>query len=72
MCGSDSAISSVRSFQDGGAVAIIHHAFSSQQLRLYFHNPTFPITAPTHVSCPAEYPEWCGQVMKGLVQLQIQ
>lgn len=72
MCASEIPIDSVRPSQVGGAVAVIHHAFSSQQLRLFFHNSTFPVTVATHVSCEAEHPEWCGQIVRGLVQLQIQ
>lgn len=43
MCGAD------RSSQDG-AVAIIHRAVSSQNIRLLFRNPTHSSTANTVVS----------------------
>lgn len=71
-CPSDPSTRSVRSSLDNGAVAVIHHESSSQQLRLFSHNPTFPVTAPTHVSCQAEQSEWCGQLMSGLMHLRIQ
>ena len=73
MCPSDPSTCPVRpSSLADGAVAVIHHVSISQQLRLFFHNPTCPVTAPTHVSCQAEQPEWCGQLMSGLLQLRIQ
>lgn len=73
MCPSDPPTCPVRpSSLADGAVAVIHHVSTSQQLRLFFHNPTCPVTAPTHVSCQAEQPAWCGQWVSGLLQLRIQ